>query len=55
MLFGGLMPARNERGDVDAGLAAADVRIDVGVPHGGQPPQPARGADDDGRVGRATG
>jgi xanthine dehydrogenase YagR molybdenum-binding subunit len=29
MLFGGLMPARNERGDVDAGLAAADVRIDV--------------------------
>jgi xanthine dehydrogenase YagR molybdenum-binding subunit len=29
MLFGGLMPARDERGDVDAGLADADVRIDV--------------------------
>jgi xanthine dehydrogenase YagR molybdenum-binding subunit len=28
-LFGGLMPARNERGDVEAGLAAADVRVDV--------------------------
>jgi xanthine dehydrogenase YagR molybdenum-binding subunit len=29
MLFGGLMPARNERGDVEAGLAEADVRIDA--------------------------
>ncbi len=29
MLFGGLMPARTERGDVDAGLAEADVRIDA--------------------------
>jgi xanthine dehydrogenase YagR molybdenum-binding subunit len=29
MLFGGLLPARNERGDVDAALAQADVRIDV--------------------------
>jgi xanthine dehydrogenase YagR molybdenum-binding subunit len=29
MLFGGLMPARNERGDVDRGLAAADVTIDA--------------------------
>ncbi|MDN5851808.1 MAG: xanthine dehydrogenase family protein molybdopterin-binding subunit, partial [Actinomycetia bacterium] len=28
-LFGGLMPARIERGDVDAGLAQADVRIDA--------------------------
>jgi xanthine dehydrogenase YagR molybdenum-binding subunit len=28
MLFGGLMPARNERGDVERGLAEADVRID---------------------------
>ena len=28
-LFGGLMPGRDERGDVDAGLAEADVRIDV--------------------------
>jgi xanthine dehydrogenase YagR molybdenum-binding subunit len=28
-LFGGLMPARNERGDVDRGLAEADVRIDA--------------------------
>jgi len=28
-LFGGLMPGRNERGDVDAGLAAAEVRIDA--------------------------
>ncbi|GLZ07759.1 carbon-monoxide dehydrogenase large subunit [Actinomadura sp. NBRC 104412] len=28
-LFGGLMPARDERGDVEAGLAAADVRVDV--------------------------
>ena len=27
-LFGGLMPARNERGDVDRGLAEADVRVD---------------------------
>jgi xanthine dehydrogenase YagR molybdenum-binding subunit len=29
MLFGGLMPARNERGDVDRGLAEADVRVDA--------------------------
>jgi xanthine dehydrogenase YagR molybdenum-binding subunit len=29
MLFGGLMPARNERGDVERGLADADVRIDA--------------------------
>jgi xanthine dehydrogenase YagR molybdenum-binding subunit len=29
MLFGGLMPARNERGDVESGLAEADVRIDA--------------------------
>jgi xanthine dehydrogenase YagR molybdenum-binding subunit len=28
-LFGGLMPARNERGDVEAGLAEADVRVDA--------------------------
>jgi xanthine dehydrogenase YagR molybdenum-binding subunit len=28
-LFGGLMPARTERGDVEAALAAAEVRIDV--------------------------
>jgi xanthine dehydrogenase YagR molybdenum-binding subunit len=28
-LFGGLMPARNERGDVAAGLAQGDVRVDV--------------------------
>ncbi|HVX33973.1 MAG TPA: xanthine dehydrogenase family protein molybdopterin-binding subunit [Solirubrobacterales bacterium] len=28
-LFGGLMPARNERGDVEAGLAEADVRVDL--------------------------
>jgi xanthine dehydrogenase YagR molybdenum-binding subunit len=28
-LFGGLMPARNERGDVDAALAQADARVDV--------------------------
>jgi xanthine dehydrogenase YagR molybdenum-binding subunit len=28
-LFGGLLPGRNERGDVDAALAAADVRFDV--------------------------
>jgi xanthine dehydrogenase YagR molybdenum-binding subunit len=28
-LFGGLMPGREERGDVDAGLARADVRVDV--------------------------
>jgi xanthine dehydrogenase YagR molybdenum-binding subunit len=27
-LFGGLMPARTERGDVERGLAVADVRID---------------------------
>ena len=27
-LFGGLMPARNERGDVEGGLGQADVRID---------------------------
>jgi xanthine dehydrogenase YagR molybdenum-binding subunit len=27
-LFGGLMPGRNERGDVERGLAEADVRID---------------------------
>ena len=29
-LFGGLMPGRNERGDVDAALAHADVRIEAG-------------------------
>jgi xanthine dehydrogenase YagR molybdenum-binding subunit len=28
-LFGGLMPARNERGDVDAALKQAAVRVDV--------------------------
>jgi xanthine dehydrogenase YagR molybdenum-binding subunit len=28
MLFGGLLPARNERGDVERGLAEADVRVD---------------------------
>ena len=28
-LFGGLMPGRNERGDVEAALAAADARVDV--------------------------
>ena len=28
-LFGGLMPGRNGRGDVEAGLAAAAVRVDV--------------------------
>jgi xanthine dehydrogenase YagR molybdenum-binding subunit len=29
-LFGGLMPARNERGDVDAVLRQADVRVEAG-------------------------
>jgi xanthine dehydrogenase YagR molybdenum-binding subunit len=29
LLFGGLMPARNERGDVETALARAEVRIDV--------------------------
>jgi xanthine dehydrogenase YagR molybdenum-binding subunit len=29
MLFGGLMPARNERGDVERGLAEAEVRVDL--------------------------
>ena len=28
-LFGGLLPARNERGDVEAALAAAEVRVDA--------------------------
>jgi xanthine dehydrogenase YagR molybdenum-binding subunit len=28
-LFGGLMPARDERGDVDRALAAAEVRVDA--------------------------
>jgi xanthine dehydrogenase YagR molybdenum-binding subunit len=28
-LFGGLMPGRNERGDVDAFLASADVRVEA--------------------------
>jgi xanthine dehydrogenase YagR molybdenum-binding subunit len=28
-IFGGLMPARMERGDVDSALAAADVRVDL--------------------------
>jgi xanthine dehydrogenase YagR molybdenum-binding subunit len=28
-LFGGLMPARTERGDVDAALAGADVQVDA--------------------------
>ena len=28
-LFGGLLPGRDERGDVDAALAAADVRIEL--------------------------
>jgi xanthine dehydrogenase YagR molybdenum-binding subunit len=30
-LFGGLMPGRTERGDVDAALAAAEVRVEVAV------------------------
>jgi xanthine dehydrogenase YagR molybdenum-binding subunit len=30
-LFGGLLPGRSERGDVDAALAQADVRIDVAL------------------------
>jgi xanthine dehydrogenase YagR molybdenum-binding subunit len=30
-LFGGLMPGRNERGDVDASLAQAVVRVDVAL------------------------
>jgi xanthine dehydrogenase YagR molybdenum-binding subunit len=30
-LFGGLMPGRNERGDVDAALAAADARVEIAV------------------------
>ena len=30
-LFGGLMPGRNERGDVDAALEGADVRVDVAL------------------------
>jgi xanthine dehydrogenase YagR molybdenum-binding subunit len=30
-LFGGLMPGRNERGDVDAALEQAGVRVDVAV------------------------
>jgi xanthine dehydrogenase YagR molybdenum-binding subunit len=29
-LFGGLLPARTERGDVDAGLRQADVQVEVG-------------------------
>src|SRR5262249_23758305 len=29
-LFGGLMPGRTERGDVDAGLAAPNTRVDAG-------------------------
>jgi xanthine dehydrogenase YagR molybdenum-binding subunit len=29
-LFGGLLPARNERGDVDGALRAADVRVEAG-------------------------
>ena len=28
-LFGGLLPGRSERGDVEAGLAAADVRVEA--------------------------
>ena len=28
-LFGGLLPGRNERGDVESALAGAEVRIDV--------------------------
>src|SRR4051794_3864714 len=28
-LFGGLLPGRNERGDVDANLAAADLRVEL--------------------------
>jgi xanthine dehydrogenase YagR molybdenum-binding subunit len=28
-LFGGLMPGRNERGDVEAGMAAAEVSVDI--------------------------
>jgi CO/xanthine dehydrogenase Mo-binding subunit len=30
-LFGGLLPGRSERGDVDAALARADVRVDVAL------------------------
>jgi xanthine dehydrogenase YagR molybdenum-binding subunit len=31
LLFGGLMPGRNERGDVDAALASAEARAEVAV------------------------
>ena len=51
-LFGGLMPGRTERGDVEAALAGADVRLDAHVPDGGQPPQRAGAARDDRRLGR---
>ena len=30
-LFGGLMPGRNERGDVDAALASAEARVEIAV------------------------
>ena len=46
------MPAQDERGDVEAALAGADVRVDAHVPHGRQSPQPVRSADDDGGLGR---
>ena len=50
-LFGGLLPGRNERGDVEAGLAQRGPAGRGRLPHGGQPPQPARGAVDGRRLG----
>ena len=50
-LFGGLLPGRNERGDVEAGLARRGPAGRGRLPDGGQPPQPARGSVDGRRLG----
>jgi xanthine dehydrogenase YagR molybdenum-binding subunit len=54
-LFGGLMPARTERGDVEAGLAEADVRLDLSYRlaanhHNPLEPSATTAVWDDGRV-----
>jgi xanthine dehydrogenase YagR molybdenum-binding subunit len=54
MLFGGLLPARNERGDVARGLAEGRRDDRRRVQNGRQPPQPDRAADHHGGLGRGS-
>ncbi len=51
-LFGGLMPGRTERGDVEAALAGADVRLDVTYRFAANHHNPLEPSRDDRRLGR---